>query len=120
MRMYYDHMHTYHISYAAAPGTEEEYIRARRYIPEMNGLKGTNLKPDYFPKGLFDSGVPHKITVIKNDRHIFMRIENPEKVYYCHMTNPDLPIVTEGHIGLRHMFTRSARYRNFRISMPQK
>ena len=35
-------------------------------------------------------------------------------------TNPDLPIITEGRIGLRHMFTRSAKYKNFRISTPSK
>jgi len=114
MRMYYDHMNAYHISYAAFPNkgnNRKSYIRARRYMPNRTGLKGTNLKPDYYPEGLFATGVPHKITVIKKDRDIFMRIENSRKVYYCHMTNPDLPIVTEGRIGLRHMFTRSARYK---------
>jgi hypothetical protein len=34
-------------------------------------------------------------------------------------TDPDLPPVTEGRIGLRHMFTRSARYRNISISVPE-
>ena len=34
------------------------------------------------------------------------------------MINPDLPVITEGRIGLRHMFTRSARYANFRVSRP--
>ena len=47
-----------------------------------------------------------------------MRVENPDQVVYCHMTNPDLPVITEGRIGLRHMFTRSARYANFRVSRP--
>jgi hypothetical protein len=120
MRMYYNHMHTYHISYAASPGTEDEYIRGRRYMPNRTGLKGTNMEPDYYPKGLFKTGVPHKITVIKKDRDIFMRIENPGQVYYCHMTNQDLPVITEGRIGLRHMFTRSARYKNISISIPHK
>jgi len=119
MKTYYNHMNTYHISYAAFPNvgdSRNSYIRARRYMPNRTGLKGTNLKPDYYPKGLFATGVPHKITVIKKDRDIFMRIENPEQVYYCRMTNTNLPIVTQGRIGLRHMFTRSARYKNFRIS----
>ena len=61
-----------------------------------------------------------KITVIKKDRDIFMGVQNPEQTYYCHMTNPDLPIVTEDRIGLRHMFTRSARYKNFKISKDSK
>ena len=118
MRTYFDHMHTYHISYAAVPGTKGEYIRARRYMPNKTGLKGTALKPDYNSKGLFATGVPHKVTVIKKDRDLFMRVENPTRVYYCHMTNPDLPIITEGRVGLRHMFTRSARYKNILISTP--
>lgn len=118
MRMYFDHMHTYHISYAANPGTAKEYIRARRYMPNKDGLRGTDLEPDYQPEGLFEPGVPHTITIIKKQRDLFMRIENADQVFYCHMTNPNLPPVTEGRIGLRHMFTRSARYKNIRISVP--
>ncbi len=122
MRMYFDHMNTYHISYAAFPNDENttQYIRARRYMPNATGLTGSDLEPDYYPEGLFEPGVPHKITVIKKDREIFMRIRNPDQVYFCHMTNPNLPSVTEGRIGLRHMFTRSSRYKNFRISVPKR
>ena len=47
MKTYYNHMNTYHISYAANPGTKKAYIRGRRYMPERQGLKGTQLKPDY-------------------------------------------------------------------------
>ena len=119
MKAYFDNMNTYHISYAAFPNNEDttQYIRARRYMPNATGLNGSNLKPDYFTEGLFGTGVPHKVTVIKKNRSISMRIENSEQIYYCHMTNPDLPTVTEGRIGLRHMFTRSARYQNFRVSV---
>jgi len=123
MRMYFDHMNTYHISYAAFPNSGEDrtsYIRGRRYLPHKTGLKGTGLDPDYYPEGLFATGVTHHITVIKKDRDLFMRVENPNRVHYCHMANPKLPIITEGRIGLRHMFTRSARYKNIRISTPQK
>ena len=121
MRMYFDHMNTYHISYAAFPNDEnvDQYIRARRYMPNATGLSGSDLEPDYYPEGLFQTGVPHKITVIKKDREIFMRIRNPDQTCYCHMTNPDLPTVTEGRIGLRHMYTRSSIYKNFRISLPK-
>ena len=115
MRMYYNHMHAYHISYAVG---DKKYIRGRRYIPEKQGLKGTELKPDYFAPELFATGVKHHITVIKKDRDLYMRVENPDKVVYCHMTNPDLPVITAGRIGLRHMFTRSARYANLRVSRP--
>lgn len=117
MNMYFKHMNTYHISYAAFEGnTDISYIRGRRYMPEHAGLKNTNLKPDYFPEGLFKTGVPHKITVVKKARDLFLRIENAEQTLHCHMPNPVLPEITEGRIGLRHMFTRSARYSDFKVS----
>ena len=115
MKTYYNHMNTYHISYAVG---DKKYIRGRRYMPEKQGLKGTELKPDYHAPELFATGVKHDITVIKKDRDLYMRIENPDKVVYCHMTNPNLPVITAGCIGLRHMFTRSARYANLRVSRP--
>ncbi|MBN1858860.1 DUF1961 family protein [Candidatus Bipolaricaulota bacterium] len=120
METYFNNMNLYHISYAAFPNRGKDrtqYIRARRYMPGESGLKNTDLEPDYYPKGLFARGVKHHITVIKKDRDISMRIENDSQVTYCHMTNPKLPPVVEGRIGLRHMFTRSATYRNIRISV---
>lgn len=118
MRMYFDYMNLYHISYAAFPNGADTtaYIRGRRYLPGGRGLKGTEMKPDYFPKGLFEKGVSHQITVIKRARDLFMKVENEEQTACFHMSNPNLPPVVEGRIGLRHMFTRSARYKNFRVS----
>ena len=110
-----------YISYAAFPNNADttSYIRARRYMSNRDGLKGAGLQRDYFPEGLFRPGVLHKITVIKKERDIFMRILNAEQVYYCHMSNTDLPPVISGRIGLRHMFTRAARYKNFTIRVPE-
>ena len=120
MRMYFDHMNTYHLSYAANFDEDEtSYIRGRRYMPHKTGLDGTKLEPDYYPEGLFQTGITHKICVIKKDRALFVRIENPEQVYYCHIRNTDLPGIDSGRVGLRHMFTRSARYKNFRVSVPE-
>lgn len=118
MRVYYDNMNTYHVSYAAFPNTgnnRKSYIRARRYMPNKSGLKGTELKPDYFPENLFIPGVPHKITVIKRERDIYMRVVNAEQTYYCHFVNSDLPVVEEGRVGLRLMYTRSSRFASFKI-----
>lgn len=124
MRMYFNHMHLHHISYAAfkvgndVPGSD--YIRARRYMPETkDGLKNTDLVPDYFNTGLFKKGVPHKITVIKNGDDLFMHVRNDEKQMLCHWKTNPFPRVEEGRIGLRHMWTRAARYRDFRISQPK-
>lgn len=119
MRMYFDHMNAYHISFAAFPNMGDErqsYIRARRYLPEKNGLDGSNLEPDYYPEGLFAPGDPHKITVIKRERNIHMKISNAHQSYYCHFLNSELPVIEEGRIGLRLMYTRSSRFVKFKIS----
>lgn len=123
MRMYFNHMNTYHVSFAAFPmenedqDPEADYIRARRYLPDAGeGLRGTALQPDYEPEGLFRPGVPHRITVIKHGDHLFMRVQNDEQSMICHWPTDTHPDLTAGRIGLRHMFTRSARYRDIRIS----
>ncbi len=122
MRMYFDHMHTYAISYAAFGKAKDhpdnDYIRARRYLPEASGLDGTALEPLYTRTGLFKTGVPHRITVIKRGRTLTMDIRGPNKTLLCRWENTVLPPITEGRIGLRHMATRGARYRDFRISTP--
>jgi hypothetical protein len=120
MPVYWANMNTYHISYAAFGASKDDpvadYIRARRYLPGPKArLRGTELAPDYFEAGLFDTGVPHRITVIKADDDLFMQIRNDERTVLCHWKNTSLP-VTEGRIGLRHMYTRAARYRDFRVS----
>ena len=122
MRLYFNHMNTYHISYSAFDqdntNPQNDYIRARRYLPETgNGLSGTDLSPDYSRTGLFQTGVPHRITVICKGDDLFMRIRSGGAEKLCHWKTGDFPPVEAGRIGLRQMFTRSARYRNFRVSV---
>lgn len=120
MRHYYNHMNLLHISYAAfnignkIPGND--YIRARRYMPEKEGLKNTDLSPDYFKTGLFEKNIVYKITIIKTKDDLFMQIANDKKEKICHWKTDNFPPVIEGRVGLRHMWTRTARYKNFRIS----
>ena len=122
MKTYFNNMNSYHISYAAYGGDivedDFDYIRARRYMPLLKkGLTNTELDPDIFQRtGLFAPGIPHNITVIKKGNELFMMINNTDKEYLCHWVNDKHPGITEGRIGLRHMFTRSARYKNFRVS----
>jgi hypothetical protein len=122
MRTYFENMNTYHISYAAfgmkntVPG--KDYIRGRRYM--CRGLKGTELDNEYENTGLFAPSVPHKITIIKRDRDIYMHIRNKQKEMLCHFRNTKFPPITEGKIGLRHMFTRGARYKDFKVSILAK
>lgn len=120
MWMYFNNMHTYHISYAAFDIKNDiprnDYIRGRRYICSKE-LKGTELDNEYMNTGLFEQGVPHKITIIKRDRNLYMNIENAQKQQLCHFINSQFPPITEGKIGLRHMYTRGARYKDFKVSI---
>lgn len=117
MGMYFNHMNTYHISYAAFGNTDEKdigYIRARRYT--ASGLDGTEFGPDYDPTGYFDTGVTHKMTFIKSGDHLYLHVANEEREQLCHWHNRDFPSIFSGRIGLRQMFTRAARYENIRVS----
>ena len=123
MRRYFNHMNTYHISYAAFgmknEDPEADYIRLRRYTPlRGKGINDTELMPDYLRTGLFKTGVPYKITLIKRGQDLFMRVRGDDREQLCHWQNESLPPITEGRIGLRHMYTRAARYKNFRIAVP--
>jgi hyaluronate lyase len=124
MKTYYNNMNALHISYSAfnfgvdVNEKTPDYVRARRYMPlKGKGLRGTDLKPDYSRTGLFKRGVPHRITVIKRGRDVFMRVENKSREKFFHWKNTLAPL-SEGRIGLRHMYTRAARYRDFRVSVP--
>lgn len=126
MSSYYKYMNLFHLSYAAFDVDNEDpeyqYIRGRRYMPERVKMgEGNALQPDYYPKDLFETGVPHHITVIKRDGKLYFRVENGEQTVCGVLGNPDLPDLTEpGRIGLRHMATRSARYKNFTVYSLEK
>lgn len=119
MDLYFDHMNVYHLSYAAfgIGDRNTDYIRARRYLPlEKKGLNGTEIQNEYSNTGLFETGAIHSITVIKHGPDLYMQISNHQKTMLYHWVNETLPPIQHGRIGLRHMYTRGARYRNFRIS----
>ncbi|MEM6391550.1 MAG: hypothetical protein AAF797_02115 [Planctomycetota bacterium] len=121
MRMYHNTMHLFHISYAAFPNAivqHTDYIRARRYLPGQDSLRGTAVPPAYNDTGLFTPGVPHRITVVKRDQAVAMRVANDIETRYFHWANTDLPPITAGRIGLRQMYTRSALIRDFRVRLP--
>lgn len=116
MGKYFRGMNTYHISYACG------YVRGRRYMPlggKMNGH--TELVPDYDIDAteLFEVGKPYRVTIIKQERTLSMRVASDDKVRHFHMTNEKYPVITHGRIGLRQMYTRWSRYRDLRISVPE-
>lgn len=123
MRTYFNHVNTYHISYAAFGvnnnNQNEDYIRMRRYMPiENNGLKNTEIEGDYFNTGLFATGETYEITVVKYDAKVWMNIEsktNNEHHLLCEWDTSEYPELKEGRIGLRHMYTRGAIYKDFKV-----
>jgi hypothetical protein len=114
MSKYFKNMDTYHVSYACG------YIRGRRYNTKVKRMNGhSELVPDYENiDDLFKPGVPHRLTFIKTDREIFLKVSNDEKTRYFHMTNEEWPIITHGRIGLRQMYTKWGRYADFKVSVP--
>lgn len=114
MSSYFNNMNTLHISYAAL-SEEGDYVRARRYRPDLGTrLKGTDLGSTY-NTGFFETGISHHITIIKKGYELFMKVDNSEQTMLYKWNYQDHPEILEGRIGLRHMYSRSARYGNFKV-----
>ncbi|HEC41490.1 MAG TPA: DUF1961 family protein [Bacteroides sp.] len=118
MSTYFENMNALHISYAAFVNSADTafYIRARRYPkPENESFNVTRITPFYDNEGYFKTGEKYHITVIKTGAQLFFKMEGKEgeELFSWDLSNVDP--VTEGRIGLRHMYTRSAVYRNMKI-----
>lgn len=120
MSKYFRYMKTLHISYAAFPTENDDpradYIRVRQY-PVTSEIKFADLEipPTYHETGLFKTGVTYKMTWIKSNSKLALTVEGDGKIqeYSWDLLKPEK--ITEGRIGLRHMYTRSAMYRDFRV-----
>lgn len=119
MSKYYYNMDPLHISYAAFPMVNEDskndYIRIRKYPAEEGKFGETEIPPAYFKTGLFLPNVTYKITVIKTGTKLYFNVKGDglEKLFSWNLAEGQSP--DAGRIGLRHMFTRSARYRDFKV-----
>ena len=120
MSKYYNNMKALHISYAAFnmdnDNPEADYIRVRQY-PVTIGTKfaETEVPPSFDITGLFKPGETYKITVIKSNSKLFFQAEGRTNSSLFEWKLDDKDAITEGRIGLRHMFTRSARYKDFKV-----
>lgn len=122
MSTYFNHMNTYHISYAAFAANvysgDKDYIRMRRYIPGNKGLKSTDIPGDHFRTGLFKPFITYHIEVYKFHDQVKMSITNKEKSkeqLICKWDISKVPPCNSGRIGFRQMYTRSARYKNIKV-----
>ncbi len=118
MKIYFNHMNALHISFAAFTndGLGDEYVRARRYpaTPE-HPFKDTGIPPSFDNTGLFLSDVTYKITVIKTTNKLFFNVEGKDVNRVFSWDLKAIEPISGGRIGLRHMYTRSAIYKDFKV-----
>jgi hypothetical protein len=116
MSNYFNKMNALHISYAAFNDTIE-YIRARKYprLPGQDFSTTTEIRPTYYNSGLFVPGETYRITVIKAKKDLFFKVTGEEDSKLFAWSLKEDQMVSQGRIGLRHMYTRSARYKNFKV-----
>lgn len=120
MSIYYKYMNPLHISYAAFPMVNddlmEDYLRVRKYpIDENISFDQMEVEPTLFHLGLFLTDVTYKVTVIKSDGKLHMRVEGDSRDELYTWDISDKAPLKQGRIGLRHMYTRSARYSDFKV-----
>lgn len=120
MSTYYNNMNTLHISYAAFPmindDPENDYIRVRKY-PIDHTIDPTTIgvEPSLYKLGLFKPNVTYHVTIIKDVESLFMKVVGDGKGFLYRWDISETRHWEGGRIGLRHMFTRSARYKDFKV-----
>ena len=125
MRTYYNNMYLLHISFAAFKNSgidSIDYIRIRHYPVEKgkNFNSSTGIPPLIENTGLFKTGVPYKITVIKSAKSLYFKIEGEsnKKIYSWDIEGYEIKDI--GRIGIRHMCMRSALYNNIKVYTKNK
>jgi len=122
MSSYFNNMNLLHVSFAAfvndgSAGPADDYIRARRYpVLEDGTFEDTEVEPSYDNTGLFTPGEVLHMTFIKHEQDMMLRVTKDGSHHYYHWDLSGFPPVTEGRVGIRHMWTRCARYAGFGVS----
>lgn len=117
MSTYFRNMDAYHISYSTNRNVEDDYVRLRRYEHQYR-LKGTEILPDNFNTGLFEPGVSYHVEISRFNENITMKVRNktnPQETKTFTWDASSKPLCEAGRIGLRHMYTRSGRYKDFKV-----
>lgn len=120
MSKYWLNMNAIHISFSAFPmvneDPENDYIRVRRYPAETREtFEATKVLPAYFKTGLFKTGVTYKMVWIKSGAQLLLSVTGDDISEKFEWDLSAFEPLEEGRIGLRHMFTRSANYRDFKV-----
>ncbi len=120
MSIYYKYMNPLHISYDAFPMVNEDptndYLRVRKYpISEDISFDQMEVEPTFFNIELFKPFITYKVTVIKDETHLYMNVEGDgREECYTWSLEGKAPI-NYGRIGLRHMYTRASMYSDFKV-----
>jgi len=117
MKSYFLNMNALHISYATTGPKRANYVAARRYPAkdEKDFMQGTMVQPVYENVELFREGETYHITALKEGNRLTFTAEREGKKNIFEWDTSAFPPVTEGRIGLRHMWARSSRYENFQV-----
>ena len=118
MSDYFAYMNTYHISYAT---DGNDYVRGRRYTPNkgiIDKLKlwGTAIEGGLQNTKLFGDKQWVHITVIKQEKDLYVEFKHPDKSLFSHLHNADKAGVKKGRIGLRLMPKRLSYFKNISVS----
>lgn len=117
MKSYFLNMNALHISYSTTGPKHAHYVAARRY--PAGDLKhfqdGTQIQPVYENVDLFQPGETYHITAVKEGSHLTFSAERDGNVHTFEWDCSAFPPVTEGRIGLRHMWARCSRYKNIKV-----
>lgn len=121
MKTYFNNMKAFHISYASFDNSNtdknKDYIRLRQYPvkPGENFNTTTEILNPFFETGLFKTGETYKITIIKTAESLYFKVTGKKSSKLYSWDISQYSQLNEGRIGLRHMFTRSAIYKDFKI-----
>lgn len=121
MKTYFNNMKALHISFASFENTNtdknKDYIRVRQYPVKAgeNFNTTTEIPNPYFETDLFKTGETYIITIIKTQEKLFFKVTKKDSSkLFSWVLSHQLPL-NEGRIGLRHMFSRSAIYKDICI-----
>jgi len=116
MSKYYLGMNALHVSYATTGPRRAHYVSARRYpASSIPDFPSTQILPVYEDVDLFEPGVPTHITAVKDGERLSFKVEGEGRTRTFSWDTTVFPPVEAGRIGFRHMWTRSAQYRDIRI-----
>ena len=119
MATYFEKMDLLHMSYAAFDNENddpENYIRIRRYpVTADRSFDEIEVEPTIQDTGLYESGVPYEMEVIKTSSDLVLRVSGPEKELYQHWDISTVAPVSDGPFGFRHMHKKVTRYRDIEI-----